>query len=55
MEKFFQEGDQHGVGNLMKTIWFTDKEQQKKNSHRIKLRMVLDLCSSIVLLFPAQG
>ena len=30
LEKLFQEGDQHGVGSLMKTIWFTDKERQKK-------------------------
>ena len=30
LEKLFQEGDQHSVGSLMKTIWFTDKERQKK-------------------------
>ena len=30
LEKLFQEGNQHGVGSLMKTIWFTDKERQKK-------------------------
>ena len=29
MEKLFEEGDQHGVGNLMKNIWFTDKDRQK--------------------------
>ena len=28
LEKLF-EGDQHGVGNLMKNIWFTDKYYQK--------------------------
>ena len=31
LEKLFQEGDQHGVGSLMKTIWFTDKERQMKD------------------------
>ena len=30
LEKLFQEGDQHSVGSLMKTIWFTDKERQKE-------------------------
>ena len=29
LELLHQEGDQHGVGGLMKTIWFTDKKQQK--------------------------
>ena len=28
LEKLFEEGDQHGVGNLMKNIWFTDKQCQ---------------------------
>ena len=29
LEKLFQEGDQHDVGNLMKKkIWFTDKQHQ---------------------------
>ena len=28
LEKLFEEGDQHGIGNLMKNIWFTDKQQQ---------------------------
>ena len=28
LEKLFEEGDQHGVGNLMKNIWFTDKQRQ---------------------------
>ena len=28
LEKLFEEGDQHGVGNLMKSIWFTDKQRQ---------------------------
>ena len=27
LEKLF-EGDQHGIGNLMKSIWFTDKQHQ---------------------------
>lgn len=30
LEKLFWEGDEHGVGNLMKTIWYTDKDWQKK-------------------------
>ena len=30
LEKLFLEGDQHSVGGLMKTIWFTDKERQKE-------------------------
>jgi len=30
LELLYQEGDQHGVGGLMKTIWLTDKERQKK-------------------------
>ena len=28
LEKLFEEGDQHGVGNLMMSIWFTDKQCQ---------------------------
>ena len=28
LEKLFEEGDQHGVGNLMKSIWFTSKQRQ---------------------------
>ena len=28
LKKLFEEGDQHGVGNLMKNIWFTDKQRQ---------------------------
>jgi len=31
LEKLFQEGDQHGVGSLMKAIWFTDKKCQMKD------------------------
>ena len=30
LEKLFQEGEQHGVGSLMKKVWFTDKDRQKK-------------------------
>lgn len=30
LEKLFQEGDQHNVGNLMKNIWYTDKDRQRK-------------------------
>ena len=28
LEKLFQEGNEHGVGELMKEIWFTDKKRQ---------------------------
>ena len=28
LEKLFEEGDQHSVGNIMKNIWFTDKQCQ---------------------------
>lgn len=30
LEKLFQEGNQHNVGNLMKNIWYTDKDRQRK-------------------------
>ena len=26
LDKLYQEGDHHGVGSLMKTIWSTDKD-----------------------------
>ena len=29
LDKLYQEGDQHGVGTLMKTLWLTDKNCQK--------------------------
>ena len=28
LEKMFKEGNEHGVGELMKEIWFTDKKRQ---------------------------
>ena len=28
LEKLFKEGNEHGVGELMKEIWFTDKKRQ---------------------------
>ena len=28
LDKLYQEGDQHGVGSLMKTLWMTDKNHQ---------------------------
>jgi len=31
LEKLFKEGDEHGVGSLMKTIWYTDKDRQKND------------------------
>ena len=30
LERLFQEGEQHGVGSLMKNVWFTDKDRQRK-------------------------
>lgn len=30
LEKLFKEGEQHGVGSLMKSVWFTDKDRQRK-------------------------
>ena len=30
LDKLYQEGDQHGVGSVMKTLWMTDKDHQKK-------------------------
>ena len=30
LEKLFQEGEQHGVGSLLKNVWFTDKDCQRK-------------------------
>ncbi|XP_065904955.1 uncharacterized protein [Dysidea avara] len=30
LDKLYQEGDQHGVGSLMKTLWLTDKDRQQK-------------------------
>ena len=29
LEKLFDEGDQHGVGDIMKSVWLTDKNHQK--------------------------
>jgi len=28
LEKLFKEGNEHGVWELMKEIWFTDKKRQ---------------------------
>jgi len=30
LKKLFDEGDQHGVGDIMKSVWLTDKNRQKK-------------------------
>ena len=30
LKKLFDEGDQHGVGDIMKSVWLTDKNCQKK-------------------------
>ncbi|XP_065888474.1 uncharacterized protein [Dysidea avara] len=30
LDKLYQEGDQHGVGSVMKTLWMTHKDRQKK-------------------------
>ena len=38
LEKLFQEGDQHNVGNLMKNIWYTDKDRQRKEFANDQLR-----------------
>ena len=32
LEKLFENGEQHGIGNLMKNIWFTDKQRQNSES-----------------------
>ena len=29
LEKLFKEVDEHGVGSLMKSIWYTDMDHQK--------------------------
>ena len=29
LAKLFKEGDEHGVGSLMKSIWYTDRDRQK--------------------------
>ena len=29
LDKLYEEGDQHGVGSLMKTLWLTDKDRQR--------------------------
>ena len=31
LDKLYQEGDQHGVGSVMKTLWLTDKDRQKNS------------------------
>ena len=28
LEKLFKEGNEHGVGDIMKDVWFTDKKRQ---------------------------
>ena len=47
LEKLFVEGDQHGVGGLMKSIWITDKERQKKevDQDQFKNGKVLFVCT----------
>lgn len=30
LDKLYQEGDQHGVGSVMKTLWLTDSDRQRK-------------------------
>ena len=30
-DKLYQEGDQHGVGSVIKTLWLTDKDRQKNS------------------------
>ena len=32
LEKLFKEGYEHGVGEMMKEIWFTDKKRQTQQS-----------------------
>ena len=32
LEKLFKEGNEHGIGELMKEIWFTDKKRQTQQS-----------------------
>ena len=51
LEKLFQEGDQHGVGSLMKTIWFTDKERQKKDFSQDQAKNGNRFCASYIILF----
>ena len=31
LEKLFKDGEEHGVGSLMKIIWYTDKDRQKND------------------------
>ena len=40
LDKLYQEGDQHGVGSLMKTIWLTDKDHQKNRCSWIRTEIV---------------
>jgi len=44
LEKFFQEGDQHGVGSLIKTIWFTDKKWQKEEFFQDQAKNGMGFC-----------
>ena len=50
LEKLFKDGEEHGVGSLMKIIWYTDKDRQKndfcqdqeRNSeYLLRLKMVM--------------
>jgi len=34
LKKLFKEGDEHGVGGLMKSIWYTDKDCQKTDFYQ---------------------
>ena len=45
LEKLFKEGDEHGVGSLMKSIWHTDKDRQKTDfcsdqEHNSELQLI---------------
>ena len=39
LEKIFLEASEHGVGSLMKDIWFTDSNRQQKDFFMIKAIM----------------
>jgi len=57
LEKLFIEGDQHGVGGLMKRIWMTDKEWQKKefDQDQSKNGNVLFVCNIDVICLSMQS
>lgn len=58
LDKLYHEGDQHGVGSLMKMIWLTDKDRQKKQFFLNQVqnsKCTLFVCIIVIIYTLASG